>query len=141
LIEELHNILTTEAAKRGDGISKTAGYFQCLPPAIDFEVHNINVAEIRLQTETNLDFKIIITGLDGYNQRTLRVSCDCGYLDIHPASAENYYNISVHIPDWDDDQYVQAAQAGDMFKKQITTLIAGQIIYLNKMNKSVTKTQ
>ena len=37
-LQSLYDVLRDMAAKRGDGISKTEGYFQCLPPVINLKL-------------------------------------------------------------------------------------------------------
>jgi hypothetical protein len=140
-LEALHEILTKEATKRGDGIAKTVAYFQCLPAAADFEISGeTNVAEIKLQTETNLDFKIAITGqfLSGENiirQRGLRIYCSCGFLAITPR-AGNYFNLTIHIPDGNENKSATSRDVRDIITQSLKILVGSQIDYLSKTNRA-----
>ncbi len=105
-IETLYNLLKNESDRRGEGIAKTLNYFSCLPATLDVDAGETNVAEIKFQTQTNMDFKIYITGCDTYQQRGLRIECAVGRFEIRPSWLMNsgMCNVEIHIIGLDDNQ-------------------------------------
>ena len=135
-IETFYNILKKEADRRNEGIAKTVNYFKCLPSTINFDLGETNVAEIRFQNHTNVNFSLAITKSFNYLQRTLRISCSCGYFEIqhHPAAFSKECLVSVHIPDLNEDKYVSLDQAYDLIEEDLRLLMDGQIAYSAQTN-------
>ena len=71
----LHDVLASEALKTGDGIVQSADYFQSLPPTIDPKKGGFQIARIGFQKDTNMDFTVTVTGLNGGYLRYLEISC------------------------------------------------------------------
>jgi hypothetical protein len=84
-VEELHAILSQEAAKRGEAIAKTPNYLQCLPLNLtpeDMDIDETNLAEIRFEKQTNISFTIwLINHMDTH--KLFRVQCGAGYMDLY----------------------------------------------------------
>ena len=145
-LEALYQILSEESKKRGDGISKTVGYFQCLPATIGHKTGSINVAEIRFQNKTNMDFKVSITPEGWLNDDAmvvpsgLRIDCSCGYLMIGSdgPSASGSPSVRIGISDFNDFARISSPSsqdARDIIKHNLNLLVGGQIAYLSKTNK------
>ncbi|HZM02700.1 MAG TPA: hypothetical protein VFC44_06725 [Candidatus Saccharimonadales bacterium] len=138
-VEELHTLLTREAIGRKDGIAKTVGYFQCLPPDVDPKIRLTNVAEIQFQAETNMDFKIAITADRADEPHGLAISCNCGSLIIatpHSGSGFSSFYIRVNIPGFKDSDWKSPLDARDFIKHCLKILVAGQLDSVNSTNKT-----
>lgn len=134
--ETFYDMLKKAADRKNQGVSKTATYFQCLPDSIDYRVGETNVAEIRFQNETNIDFRLTIPGCDLAWQRGLKISTGCGYFEIHRNlnfSSEKC-DVSIHVPGWDEDASVQVGQTRPLMNEDLALLIDGQIKYGSETN-------
>ncbi|HVU28137.1 MAG TPA: hypothetical protein VHG71_10440 [Verrucomicrobiae bacterium] len=60
-LEVLHELMNKEAERRGDRIVIPSDYYACLPKSFNFPTNIELLTEIRLETSTNIDFKIGIT--------------------------------------------------------------------------------
>jgi hypothetical protein len=79
-----YDVLKLEANRRNEAIEKSSNYGY-LPPSINYELEETNMAEIRFQNQTNMDFRVSI--LNFYPAlKNLRISGDCGYFEIHHAN-------------------------------------------------------
>jgi hypothetical protein len=56
-METLYNTLKKAADQRAEPIEKTPTYFNCLPSTLDFQFGETNIAEIKIQKQTNVDFR------------------------------------------------------------------------------------
>jgi len=133
-IETFYNILKNAAARRNEGIAKTDSYFRCLPPTIDYELGETNIAEIRFSNQTNIDFRIAITSDNQF--RGLRISGSCGYFEIHHANIYVWHkcNIIIHTQGIHEDQTVELGQTHDLIEEDLRLLKDGQIAYLSQTN-------
>jgi hypothetical protein len=100
-----------------------------------------NIAEIRFQNQTNVDFRITISGCDQFSQRALRVSASCGYFVIRHDTIPplQQCNISIHVQDLNDEQNVPLDQPDHMhnlIEEDLRLLKDGQIAYLSQTNHS-----
>jgi hypothetical protein len=135
-IETFYDILKKEADRHNEGIAKTVNYFNCLPDTINYELGKTNVAEIKFQTQTNMDFHIAISCGDINYQRGLRISSSCGYFDIHhhPIYPYNLYVIGIHIRGFDDEKNVPPEQAHSLTEEDLRLLKDGQVTYSSETN-------
>ena len=124
----LHDVLTSESTKTGDGIDQSVGYFQCLPPAIDPKIGEIKAAEIRFQKNTNMDFLVTIAGLNASGHRQLKISCSGGLLEMY-ATWGDKFGRTLHVyPDFEDYKDVPIDKANDLILESIKQLVAVQIL-------------
>jgi hypothetical protein len=131
-IQALYDVMNKEATKHRDGIAKTIGYFQCLPPTIVSGSPDTNVAEIRFQTKTNVNFQIKILN-NGSSSKMLRINSDCGFLLLY--SSGDQFRWAIHIPNFDDDKAILTDNTHDLIEEGVEILVAGQIDYLSRTNK------
>jgi hypothetical protein len=138
-LEKLYNILYGIVATNHDGIAKTDGYFKCLPATLGFEIATTNIAEIRFQTNTKLDFKISIGGIvDDEQKRVFRITSNNGTFEIerYGRPERNIFRMNLHTPDADN---VFPVKTDDGFQDAINTnleiLVDSQIYYLSHTNK------
>ncbi len=131
----LHDVLTGESTKTGDGIAQSVGYFQCLPSTIDPEKGGIKAATIGFQKNTNVDFLITITAPNVSGHRTLNISCRGGFTELIPGWGKEFYSHLHVYPDFDDDREVPIEKANDLIDESIKDLIASQFLFLSKTNK------
>ena len=132
----LHDVLTSESAKAGDGIAQSVGYFQSLPPDIDPKTEEIKSANIGFQKDTNMNFLVVISGLNISQHRQLKIYCSSGYLEMEAAWGKTFWR-NLHIdPDFDDFKEVPIDKADDLISESIKDLIGAQLLH----NKSDTKT-
>jgi hypothetical protein len=131
----LHDVLAGEAAKTGDGIAQSAGYFQCLPPTIDPKIGELKVAEIGLQKNTNIDFIITITALTDSDVRRLRISCGGCFLESWPSWGDKFIR-DIHIdPDFDNEKEVPIEKANELIGDEIKDLVAARYYISSNTNK------
>lgn len=146
-VDELKQILHDEARIQRDGISITPGFSRCLPTTASHSPQDVKVAEISFQTQTNMDFNIVLTGELWLNKEDLmemnrvRISCSCGNLEIGQIGPVGYGNLSVRvqIPDLNDYKTIPrplTQESRNVVKHSIMLLVAGQIDYLSQTNKS-----
>ncbi|MGA3284800.1 MAG: hypothetical protein ABSD57_10135 [Verrucomicrobiota bacterium] len=132
----LHDILISKSAITGDGISQSVGYFQCLPSTIDCNIGSLKVAEIGFQKNTNMDFLLTITDLNGANHRKLIIACGGGHLELEPANGDRMWR-KLHLePDFDDFIEYPITNANELISKSINLLVDGQIYYLSQTNRA-----
>ena len=132
-IVSLRDILLTEAARRGDGIAQSDGYFQCLPPILNSDISGRKLAEIRFQKNTNVDFFIEIKG-DLSAQRPLRVSCSGGLLEIHPNPSMDRMARYINMQGVEQTEAVPIEEADGAVKDGLTMLIGLQEHIMNSTN-------
>ncbi len=131
----LYDIMKAEATRRNDSVTLTEDYFNSLPQIVAHSGEETKIAEIRFTNQTNLDFRIMITGenREGYNYiqpRALKITCDCGslqFVSFHGIS----HNLFLKIP---DIQFTPGPGfEHESIKKEIKLLVAAQIEYLRKI--------
>ena len=149
-LESLQDNLRKEAAKRGDGIAKTDGYFQCLPSTINVNMKETKVAEIRFQTKTNVDFTIMIaqadmggdTGQSVQRPCWLQIRCSCGVLQIYRDNLGSSVMREIHIsafggfPQFNDNKPIPSDSPHKFIDEGVKFLIGAQLKYLNQTNSS-----
>lgn len=133
-LESLYRISSTEATKRGDGISKTVGYFQSLPPNLSIEIVVTNVAEIGFQKKTNVDFTIEVTGRDSHQRRGLLINCSSGFVMFYP-NWNGQWVRQIHIPDFDDTKPIPDDKIHEFIDDGFKVLIASQIVNSSATNR------
>ena len=141
-LEYLYDILNLEAAKRGDGIEKKSGYFNCLPQKINFKMDETEVSEIRFQKETNLDFKVSITkgGQNPLQPNGMKIVYACGYLEFEPfwVISGSHFHIIIQIPGYNDDKTTENMtndQRRELVEMRVKILVGAQIRYLSSTNR------
>lgn len=126
----LHDALLHEAAKEGDGIAQSNDYFQSLPSSIAPSVGGFNVAEIRFQKSTNMDFIVSVTALNSANRRTLRIISAGGFIEMELGSGDKVHG-NLHIePDIDLPFEVATNQANTKMVESVNDLIGAEILFL-----------
>ena len=90
-LKTLYDDLNKEAEAKTDRIVITSGFLQCLPDTVNLSQRDIEVAEIKLQNDTNLSFTITLTMSYGVPENTnifgpngLRISGNCASLELRP---------------------------------------------------------
>jgi hypothetical protein len=76
-----------------------------MPDSIGFDIGTTNIAEMKLETNSNFDFTIFISPIkdDHGNGRYMTVKCNAGYLDILPfGDTVDFY---LHVTDADYTYY------------------------------------
>jgi hypothetical protein len=145
LLEALHRQLDKKIQNQ-DEISKTLTYYQCLPQKIGLISNELNVAEIKLLTNTNLDFTIRITPTDGsgggLQPNGIKISSSCGFVEFRPTwvSSGNFLHRIIHIPNFDNDIMnvgLPPDQTQNFIKEGVGVLVDAQY-KSSTYNKSVT---
>jgi hypothetical protein len=135
-ILSLRDILRAEGAKNDDEVETHPAplqFLQCLPESISSEDIGKNFGEIKLSKKTNMDFIISVQG-NSDDQRPLKISCNSGYLIVHPYAGNFYCRIkTVGIEDYEfpcsfEESKQKAYDA-------LMALIDGQTAYLSQTNK------
>ena len=126
----LRDILIKEAAKRGDGIAQSVGYFQCLPSTISPEIMGRKLGEIGFQKDTNVVFFIEINGSDPVQNR-LRIESSSGFMEININIFHGDMSRLIQIPNLDDYKGAPLGQAHSFIDEGLKSIIASQEGYLN----------
>jgi uncharacterized membrane protein YjfL (UPF0719 family) len=132
-IESLHNILNNESGNHGDGIAKTEGYFQCLPKNILFGMPETNIAEIRFQWNTNIDFQVATTHSVNVGPTIiptgLKISCSSSWIELRPFWPMSGLHIKriIHTPDYDEEKDLPDDTQQKLVDEGLRIIVAAQI--------------
>ena len=134
MLVTLHDILTSEAARKGDGISQSVDYFDSLPKTIDPKTADFQIAKIGFQKDTNMIFLVRITEMNSDCDRRFKITSDCGTLEMDLSYGSVLVSHIHTAPDFDDAQNVEIDKSDEFMKTAIGALISAQEAYGNKTN-------
>jgi hypothetical protein len=101
-----------------------------------------NIAEIRFQQNTNVDFKIAITsgGVVGptIQPNGLKIYCSCGSLELRPFwfMSGNHLHRAIGVPGYSDDQTTLDDDPRGTVDNGLKVLVAAQFDSLKITNRS-----
>ena len=137
-LQSLYDVLRDVAAKRGDGISKTDGYYRCLPSLISWNTPDTKLAEIRFQKQTNIDFSISL--MDENGTKSLKIDATSGTLRVFRWDPENGIIVSIPSINFSENKKFSNGNGHDGIRDGIKIFISAQLASQTSTNKSVTKT-
>ncbi len=124
----LHDVLLGEATKTGDRIIESKGYFDCMPLSIDPQAGEIKAATIGLNINTNVNFLIRISGLNGQGHRQMHISCAAGDLEIYPGMGNEFYSELKIYPDISLRNNASTDGADDLVADDVKSLVGAQLL-------------
>lgn len=134
-LSALNDELMREAAQQSDRISKSEGYFTSIPDKPYNRGEQFQVAEIKFQKNTNMDFTVSVSGPNPANYGQLTISCEAGYLKTDGERGD-FFRCDLHVaPDFDDGGRTNYSNADKMIAAFVKELVAAQIDYLSRTNK------
>jgi hypothetical protein len=124
--------------KTGDGITQSANYSDCLP-ILPIAATNgeVTLAFIGLQKNTNMDFNIMLGGLETGFHRELIISSGGCYVELEPEWGQTFHRI-LHTdtePPVDDTTNVPINQADELMLKGSKEIIGAREYILSQQNK------
>ncbi len=143
VLDTLYGILLEEKIKHHDGIVRYSNFADCLPETNP--VSNVTT-EIWFQTQTNLDFKIVISGVTGdlpfnpiqWDTGALNISSKSGNFHINREPGGSAFVIFVNVPDYSDSKTIFLPDDPREFIKHcLKNLVGGQIDYLYKSGTNI----
>jgi hypothetical protein len=133
-LQSLYDVLKAAAERRGDGITKTEGYFQCLEIAQPKQdVDNTKLAEIRFTNRTNVDFLISLKNENG--AKALLISTDCGTVEVYHWDHKMEVMVDISRFDYHDNVMFASGNEHDAINKQIKTLVSSQLYFVEHSGK------
>jgi hypothetical protein len=127
--------LAKMAANKGDGISESPDYFNCLPKITDFKMNALDVAKIRFQKETNMNFLITISPKNLASRRNLNITASGAFLEIRTDPQNCGAHVIIPSLHYDKDKVVGINQANEFFDERLNFFINAQAFYLSQTNK------
>ena len=134
-LKSLQIQLTKMAADHGDGISCSPAYFDCLPKITDTKIGGLDVARIRFQKETNMNFLISISPKNPANRRNLNLTASGGLLEIRTDPSSCGARISFPSLQYEKDKVVEINKANELIEGKLLFFINAQAAYLSQTNK------
>jgi hypothetical protein len=135
LLVMLQDDMSEKAKGIGDTIVPSPGYSRCMPLDIDPETGEIKAATIGLLNNTNVNFQIIITGLNSEGHRQVYVFCAAGSLELYPGTNDDFNAILNTYLGLPSPNYTTIDNADALVSDNLTSLIAAQYMLLGRTNK------
>ena len=136
-LTRLHDLLHDRAASHGDSLAQSFEY-PSLPSTIRFDMGLTNIAEIKLQKNTNWDF--IVAVIPDRDLTRLRISCSGGLVEMRPNGDASEFHLFINFPTSKlqainyKNEDVPIERAADLIDTNLNLLMAGQYEFLSNTN-------